>query len=157
MKLKIIEGYPDYEVSTCGKVFSNKYGKVRQLKSAVNSRGYLQVVLWDERLKSTRTIHQLVAIAFLNHKPDGHKIVVDHIDGVKTNNDVSNLQLISNRENTSKDRKNVASKYVGVSKSYSNWRANIYLNGKQNHLGIFDTELEASVAYQEALSKISRL
>jgi hypothetical protein len=155
MNIKIIEGYPDYEVSTCGKVFSNKRGKVRELKSTVNSRGYLQVALYNEGLLGAMNVHKLVAMAFLGYKPDGMKIVVDHINCVKTDNNVSNLQLITQRENSSKDKKGGTSKYIGVIKLGRIWRANISIGGKQKYLGTFNTELEASAAYQEALSKIN--
>ena len=43
-------------------------------------------------------------MAFLNHKPNGNKLVVDHINNVKTDNRLSNLQIITQRKNTSKDR-----------------------------------------------------
>jgi len=44
-------------------------------------------------------VHQLVAIHFMNHIPSKHELVIDHIDGNKLNNNVSNLQLISNYQN----------------------------------------------------------
>ena len=53
-------------------------------------------------------------MAFFGHVPGGYKIVVDHIDNNRLNNHVSNLQLITQRENSSKDRKNGTSQYTGV-------------------------------------------
>jgi hypothetical protein len=85
----------------------------------------------------------LVAMAFLNHKPDGtHKIVVDHINNNKLDNRVVNLQLISQRENLSKDRKDGTSKYVGVcwKKSRNKWQVDIKIDGKRKYLGLFTDE-----------------
>ena len=103
-----------------------------------------------------KIVSQLIAIAFLNHKPCGNKMVVDHIDTNKLNNKLYNLQVITNRENTSKDRKNGSSKYLGVSwnKSNKNWSATILINGKPKYLGSFTNEKEASQAYQNELKNL---
>jgi ribosomal protein L15E len=72
-------------------------------------------------------------MAFLNHTPCGYKIVVDHIDNnIKTDNRLENLQLITQRENVSKDIKNTSSKYIGVCwhKKAKKWRSSIQINGK---------------------------
>jgi len=71
-------------------------------------------------------------------------------------NNVSNLQLISQRENSSKDRKDGSSQYTGVSwfKKSNKWRSVIYINGKLKHLGLFDNELDASNAYQKTLNDL---
>lgn len=119
----------------------------------ISSNGYYTVSLFKFN-KKTFTNHILVAVHFLNHKSNGFKIIIDHIDNNKLNNNVSNLQLISVRENTSKDRKNKTSKYTGVSwyKITNKWKSSIRINGKVKHLGYFENELDASNAYQSALN-----
>jgi hypothetical protein len=69
------------------------------IKSHICGRGYNVIKLTKNKSKKTFYIHQLVAMAFLNHKPNGNKIVVDHIDNNKNNNDLLNLRLLSNMEN----------------------------------------------------------
>ena len=98
-------------------------------------------------------IHILVAMAFLGHKPDGYKIVVDHIDNNRLNNNLTNLQLISQRENVSKDKKNGASQYSGVTwhKATNKWRSQIRIGDKRKQLGLFISEEEAHEVYQNAL------
>jgi len=89
--------------------------------------------------------------------PDGtHKIVVDHINGIRSDNRLENLQLITNLENSSKDRKNGSSKYTGVtwSKDNSKWKSTINVNNKNISLGYFTSEEEASEYYQNALKAI---
>jgi hypothetical protein len=162
---KDIPGYEGiYQVSDMGNVKSlsrevlrnGKYPiiiKEKILKPPANSHGYLVVILCNNGLKKTMKVHTLVAMAFFNHKPNGtHKIVVDHINNNKLDNRLVNLQLISQRENSSKDKKGGTSKYVGVRSSAINkWRAEIYINGKLKHLGYFTDEYEAHLAYQKAL------
>ncbi len=101
------------------------------------------------------TVSQLIAMAFLNHVPCGYKIVVDHIDNNSLNNNINNLQLVSQRQNVSKEkhRKVFTSSYLGVSfcKQTNKWRADINVKCKLKFLGRFDTEVEASQAYQKAL------
>jgi alkyl hydroperoxide reductase subunit AhpF len=96
-------------------------------------------------------------MAFLGHVPNGQKLVVDHIDGDKLNNNLNNLQVITNRENTSKDRSGGTSKYVGVSWSKQNkkWKAQIRIDGKQIYIGHFTNDIDASQAYQKKLKEIS--
>jgi hypothetical protein len=163
-----IEGYEGhYQVSNLGRVKSlsrviiNSRGQARPYKERIlkgynpsnnipTKRDYLRVTLRINKTTKIPRIHNLVAMAFLNHKPDGHKIVIDHIDNDPLNNRVDNLQLISHRENTSKDKKGGTSKYTGVCwcKSTNKWKSNIYINGKSKYLGRFDDEYEAHLAYQ---------
>ena len=124
---KDIPGYEGmYEVSDLGKVkslgrFSTKegknYKKIRGIirKPIFSGRGYLAVDIYKDGKQKTFMVHQLVAMAFLDHVPCGHEKVIDHINNIKTDNRVENLQIISNRENTSKDKTGGTSKYVGVS------------------------------------------
>lgn len=162
------EGY--YQVSTFGrvkslerKVWNGKGWRVlrgRIMKPSDNGGGYHKISLPDRK---TFKVSTLVAIVFLNHKPDGtHKIVVDHKDNIRTHDYRSNLQLITNRENASKDRfrENYLSKYVGVSKNEphtSKWRSKILINGKSKHLGYFVNELDAHNAYKEAKEELEEL
>ena len=130
--------------------------KDKILKQSVDSVGYPYVNLSDYKKQKTFRIHQLVAVAFLNHTPDKHKgLVIDHIDGNKLNNMTTNLQLITNKKNTSKDRKNKTSKYTGVSwhKQSNKWLAQFRENGSVKYLGTFETEEEARDAYNASQNK----
>jgi hypothetical protein len=151
-----IPGFEGYQVSNLGRVKSFKRYREGVLKNSIQHNGYYTTALSINNKSFTKNIHQLVAMAFLDHKPDGFKIVVDHINRDKLDNNLENLQLISNRENSSKDKRDGTSKYTGVSliKSYSKWKAQIDVNGKSIHLGTFNTEEEASEYYQNALKAI---
>ena len=153
-----IPHYLDYEVSSLGRVKRIKFGKENILKQTLISGGYLSIGLYADKKRHTKKVHQLVAIAFLGHTPNGMDMVVDHINGNKTDNSLYNLQVITNRENSSKDKKGGTSRYVGVSlvKSNGKWVSRIQINGNQVMLGRFKEEYTASIAYQTTLHKLKK-
>jgi hypothetical protein len=151
---KDVKGYEGcYEVSTLGNVKGVKRGRLRV--PVISNYGYLRLNLSINNIKKIHSIHQLVAVAFLNHTPNGNTLVVDHINNIKTDNRLSNLQIITNRQNVSKDMKNKTSIYTGVSiyKKTNRWKAQIVVNRVKKHLGYFTNEIDASNAYQKALCK----
>jgi hypothetical protein len=155
-----------YQVSNLGNVKSLKRYKLirgkfyyevkeRVLKISTNRDGYCIVHLHKNSIGSVKKIHQLVAMAFLNHKPCGYKIVVDHIDNNKLNNRLENLQLITQRENVTKNTIN-KSGITGVIwiESRKKWKSYIYINKKLKHLGYFNSKQDANSAYQNKLKEI---
>src|SRR5690606_2453327 len=106
---KDIPGYKGkYQVSNLGNVkslerkvrFGRNYKTLKEsiLKSFLQRDGYLYVGLSNPNRQFT--IHQLLAICFLGHKRQKFKVVVDHINNIKTDNRIENLQLLNNRENS---------------------------------------------------------
>tara|TARA_R110002124_G_scaffold3824_1_gene24275 strand:- start:95 stop:577 length:483 start_codon:yes stop_codon:yes gene_type:complete len=151
-----VKGYEDYQVSNLGNIKSLKSKKEKVLKPGVSSSRYLTVALSKEKTPKTFQVHQLVAMAFLNHIPCGMKFVVNHIDFNPLNNNVNNLEVITQRENTNKKHIKGSSRYIGVSwcKRDKKWRSDIWINGKLKYLGLFNGELDASEAYKVALKEI---
>jgi len=162
------EGY--YQASNIGRVRSldrtvvdsrgvKRLYKGRIIKGSVD-KGYRKTTLVKDNVGRTYRFSQLVAMAFLDHKPNGHALVVDHINGVKTDDRVENLRIVSHRANTStcfrSNEESFSSGYVGVNwdKKSSKWKAQIQHNGINTPLGYYNTEIEASTAYREALSKV---
>jgi hypothetical protein len=77
---------------------------------------------------------------------------IDHINGVKTDNRLANLRVVTpmmNMQNWRKPPKRNKSGLLGVSsdKHGKKWRAQISANGKRVNLGVFDTPEEAHQAY----------
>lgn len=154
-----VKGFESYEVSNLGRVksleryvkngFGLRFVKERILKPRENSTGYLTINFYGKPKK----IHQLVAIAFLRHTPNGFNLVVDHIDNNKLNNRLDNLQIITNRLNCSKDRQNKSSKFTGIHycKTKNRWIPKIQIDKVRIILGSFHTEEEAITCYNKKL------
>ena len=138
----------NYRISSEGNLYSNHVK--RNLKPQKNKNGYLVVSIDIGKGRRGYGIHQLVAIGFLGYKPNGtNKVVVDHINNIKSDNRLVNLRLTTNRFNLS--RRGGASKYVGVSKFRNKWMATIRINNKLNYLGLYQTEEDAHQAYLDKL------
>jgi hypothetical protein len=151
-----------YEVSSLGRIKSlgnDKTRKEKILKPFVTGkyRNYYTLELSEGGIKKTFKVHHLVVLSFLNYTRDKNKdLVVDHINNDQSDNRLENLQIITNRENISKDIKNATSKYTGVSwdKHRDKWKAEIAHNRIKYNLGRFKTELEAHQAYQNKLKEL---
>lgn len=154
---KDIDGFQGYQVSNLGNIKSIRFGKEKILKTSSSTGNYRKVKICVNKISYTRMVHKLVAIAFLNHNPDGMRLVVDHKDNNRLDNCANNLQIITQRHNSSKDQKDNTSNYIGVSwcKRARKWRASICVNKKYKFLGYFTNEIDAANAYQNALSAIS--
>lgn len=88
-----VKDFNEYQVSNWGRVKSLRFNKEKILKQGKHPRGYLQVCLKGKVL----LVHILIAEAFLV-KPN-YKVEVNHKDGDKTNNYVSNLEWSTHSEN----------------------------------------------------------
>lgn len=130
----------------------------RILKPRYDKRGYVQYILYKNGTKQSIKGHHLVWDLFGEGKRNGRIINVDHIDEDRSNNNITNLQLLSNRENLSKgkNKQRKSSDYTGVykPKQYNKYQAYITINGKHKYLGAFESQEEASLAYQTALKLI---
>jgi hypothetical protein len=168
---KWVPGYENvYEVSNYGNVRSyfirgTKCGELSgkpTLKSGrlLRSRGncyYYAVDLFngDKKTKKTFRVHVLVAMAFKNFIPNGYEFVVDHIDNNALNNHIDNLQVIEQRENTTKDKTNMGV-YVG---NNNKWFVTIRLkqnNNKKLYFGSYNTPEEAKIIRDKVLSNLDK-
>lgn len=110
----------------------------------LNSEGYARI--------GSVKVHRLIMERILKSKIEPNK-VVDHINRNRLDNRRENLRLC----NISENAKNVGkqkgtSKFKGVSwkSSRNKWYSQIKLNGKVKYLGLFDSELDAATAYNNA-------
>ena len=91
-----IPDYEGYQVSNHGRVRNKKTGKI--LKPYL-TREYYRVSLYNDSGRKCKLIHRLVAEAFLTNPQQ--KPAINHINGRKTDNNLSNLEWVSASENMS--------------------------------------------------------
>lgn len=102
---KPIPGFDGYEASSTGLIGSwkrpNQHLPKRTerylMKMSFDSDGYLKVTLTQNKKEYTKTVHRLVALAFLGARPKGCEVC--HNDGIRTNNMAENLRYDTRKGN----------------------------------------------------------
>lgn len=90
-----IDGFPNYQVSNYGNVRNTKSNKLK--KPGYAKDNYLKVDLYKDSKRTTKKVHRLVADAFLPQDPQRPDI--NHKDGNRENNEVTNLERCTKSEN----------------------------------------------------------
>lgn len=157
-----VKGYEGrYYVSNKGRILSTgryvkcrgtvrRWNPSRFLKPGINSSGYCLVVLSDSGKRRSLGVSRLMARAFL---PDfSEEMEVDHINGIKTDNRLDNIRMVTSAENSrafAKKKHGCSSLFRGVSwnTKSKNWTAYIMFNGEHTHIGVFEIETDAAKAY----------
>ena len=93
---KEIDGFPGYSVSTMGRTRRDIDGKIK--KHTLDTKGYAMTGINLGNGEKLVLVHRLVAKSFIPN-PDG-KPFVNHINGVKDDNRVENLEWCTARENS---------------------------------------------------------
>jgi len=149
-RVKSLNMLKNSSINTQKKILTNK--KILK-KNIINN--YFSVSLSYNGKSKSFYVHQLIAITFLAHIPDRKKICVDHINNIKKDNRLTNLQLLSPRKNIIKDSSNKTS-YTGITKYKNRFQTLIYFNKKNVSLGSFKDIKSANKKYQEALYLIEK-
>ena len=149
MTWKKISAY-GYDVSDDGQVRSRRTQRI--LKPLPNTVGRYQVRLRKDGNSHYYLVHRLVAEAFIPNPDD--KSLIDHIDRNPLNNHVSNLRWCTPSENNQNrtKRTDTTSSFKGVCwhKATQKWIAKISIDGKRKHIGLFNDEIHAALAYNHA-------
>lgn len=149
-----------YQVSNWGQVKSlcYRWGLRKEpllMNPTIDNVGYLTIGLYKDKKKTWR-IHQLVAMAFLGHQPNGYETVINHIDNNPLNNHVNNLEILKKDGGISASRKNSSchKEDIGVfwRTARQKWQASICIDNKKMYLGMSDNKQDVLDIYQKALA-----
>lgn len=130
---KEIKGYENYKVSNLGNVINSDTNK--QLKKCFSSNGYFIVQLYKDKKPKCQRVHQLVFENFTGIK-SSIKFVIDHKDNNRINNNINNLQIVTTRYNSSKDKLNNSGEYC-IYKNNGYWLVRLRENNIKISLGTF--------------------
>ena len=128
--------------------------KIGDLSGHIDTNGYRIIGVNNKYYKA----HQLIFLYHYGYIPDE----IDHIDNNRLNNNINNLRPLTHQQNSMNSTKNKAYKhkptssiYKGVSwhKQIEKWISRIRINGKNKSLGVFNSEINAALAYNRAAIK----
>ncbi len=141
---RIIKQFPNYSISNFGNVKNNKTNRI--MKLSIKS-GYYHVSLTNENCRKGCKVHRLVALAFIQNLEN--KTDVNHIDKNKLNNNVSNLNWMTRKENNQH-------KLNGLVYTSNKNKAIVRMNMDEDILQIYDSIEDAGIwAFENKLTKTS--
>jgi hypothetical protein len=127
----------DYN-SLTGIFTRKKYTSKTNKTGGIDGHGYIHIGVYGNQYKA----HQL---AWLYHYGEHQKGQIDHINCNRQDNRIENLRDVDATINALN-----RSSAKGVYKYFNKYRVRIKINGKNLHLGLFDTETQATQVYLNA-------
>ena len=120
--------------------------KIGDVAGCINNRGYIQIRYSGKKYSAHRLAVYFVTGAF----PDE---VIDHINGIKSDNRYCNLRCVdirTNSENRITPNKSNTHGFMGVTPHGKKWVARIMHDGYKKYIGVYNTPEAAHAAYLEA-------
>lgn len=136
-----------YQVSNFGRIKNLVTNKI--LKGFYNKKGYLSVKLYKNKNTKTFFIHRLVALNFIDNPEN--KLQVNHINGIKDDNNLSNLEWSTNVENMNHRYTSLGKEKYSLhfNKEKNLWESYINYKGVKINLGRFKHKDDALKVFEE--------
>lgn len=138
-----------FKTESAFKSWNTKYAG-KSAFTAFHDEGYKQGRIFNKTYKAHR-------VGYAIHYGEWPKDQIDHINGNKADNRITNMRAVNNQENSrnSSKRNDNVSGFTGVfwHKQINKWRSKIRADGKDIHLGCFDCKLDAIAARINANKK----
>ena len=134
----------DYDPITGYLIWKNTYSNKNKIGTTAgikDNRGYIRISIDGVYYQSHRLIWMYV------YGKDPIDLVIDHINGNRSDNRIKNLRIVTNQKNLFNQTK---AKGCHWNKGAQKFEAQIMVNRKTTYLGLFETEQEAHQAYLNA-------
>lgn len=95
--MKKIPEFEGYFAKEDGTIWSLKYGSLKEIKPYKEKSGYLGIKLRKDNKTYSKRVHRLIALTYLIQR--GKDLQVNHINGIKDDNRVTNLEWVTPSEN----------------------------------------------------------
>jgi len=113
--------------------------------------GYPYVFIGSRKNHNYYFVHNVITLCYLGEKPHGYQ--TDHINSIRTDNRLENLQYITQQQNTQKRKTMNGRNVKGYTLKNGKYVAKITVDYKKFYLGSYDTEEEARQAFIDAKLK----
>ena len=132
MNFKKIEGYP-YVIHPCGTILRIWKDHTREVKPYKQKTGYMGVGLRNKSKQKKFFVHRLLALQFIENDDPDNNIHIDHINDIRDDNRLENLEWVSQAENNRR-REYVKNPSIitkgGIYKVKYGWIWYYYMSGK---------------------------
>lgn len=128
------------------KTTTSHNAKIGDVAGGMRPDGYYRLHVNNKRY----LLHRIIFLYHHGYLPK----YLDHIDRNPSNNRIENLRPATSSQNHMNARKrdsDNSSRFKGVSfhTQNHNWKSRIYINGKEQHIGVYESEKLAALAYNE--------
>jgi HNH endonuclease len=146
------------EQSLLQELFDYKNGQLVWKKKPANLKHLIGVVAGClhhsgyRNIKIGKNVYPAHRLVWIYHYGSIDKdLQIDHINGIKDDNNIENLRLVTIQENCF-NRSKLTAKGYSWNKNEKKWQAQIWVEGKLKYLGLYLNEQDARSAYLNASS-----
>ena len=147
-----IKGFENYSITKNGDIYN--YKLQRFIKHSKQSKGYLSVSLYKDKNDYQKLLHRLIAEAFIPNPKNLPQ--VNHINGIKTDNRIENLEWCTAKQNTRHAWDNGLRTSKGAIFNYLNSKIVLNLNTGVYYESMAEISKLYNINYQTLVKRIRK-